>query len=166
MKKLFIAAMTLMCATSIYAWEESEWDHELEFEQQEGEAPGSPLSLMNFNLNRQGDSIVARAGEKIFSTLNFTSDSLSVDPNALYQIVLGFDDLGPQKCIFNQLGYQFDGKEGILSFFCEVPSRPGVYDVKCNITSARSSEDALKSWWNQSELDTLEKVIVGRIIVK
>ncbi len=125
-----------------------------------------PLSVANFNLNRQGSSIVARSGEKIFSTLNFSCESASADPNSLYQIVVGYDDVGPQKCIFNELGYQFEGKEGILSFFCEAPTSPGVYEVQCHISSARSSAEALQSWWDQSGGDYDKKVTIGRIIVK
>jgi len=125
-----------------------------------------PLSVANFNLNRQGNSIVARSGEKIFSTLNFSCESSFADPNTLYQIVVGYDDVGPQKCIFNELGYQFEGKEGILSFFCEAPTSPGVYEVQCNISSARSSAEALQGWWDQSGGDHDEKVTIGRIIVK
>jgi hypothetical protein len=125
-----------------------------------------PLSVANFNLNRQGNSIVARSGEKIFSTLNFSCESSFADPNSLYQIVVGYDDVGFQKCIFNELGYQFEGKEGILSFFCEAPTSPGVYEVKCRISSARSSAEALQRWWDSSGGEQDEKVIIGRIIVK
>jgi hypothetical protein len=125
-----------------------------------------PISVANFNLNRQGSSIVARGGERIFSTLNFSCESSHADPNSLYQIVVGYGEVGPQKCIFNELGYQFDGKEGILSFFCEAPKSPGVYEVQCNISSARSSAEALQSWWDQSGGDHDAKVTIGRIVVK
>ena len=125
-----------------------------------------PVSVANFKLNRQGNVIVARQGEKIFSTLNFSCDNAFIDPNSLYQIVVGYEDVGPQKCILNELGYQIEGKEGILSFFCEAPTTPGIYEVQCHISSARSSVEALKLWWDQSGGDYNQKVSIGRIIVK
>ena len=124
------------------------------------------LSVANFNLNKQGNTIVARKGEKIFSTLNFSCDTPFVNPDSLYQIVIGYENVGPQKCIFNELGYRFEGKEGILSFFCEAPEAPGVYEVQCDISSARSSLEALQSWWDQKTEEYNTKVTVGRIIVK
>lgn len=124
-----------------------------------------PVSVANFNLNRQGNVIVVRKGEKIFSTLNFSCDEPFSDPEALYQIVIGYENLGPQKCIFNELGYRFEGKEGILSFFCEAPSVAGVYDVQCKVFSAHSSAEALQSWWDQKGGES-SKTTIGRIIVK
>ncbi len=123
-----------------------------------------PLSLTRFNLNRQGNTIIARPGEKIFSTLNFFCQM--ADPEALYQVVIGYEDVGPQKCIFNELGYRFEGEEGIVSFFLEAPAVPGIYDVQCNVSSARSSLEAFQSWWEQKTEGAHEMVTVGRIIVK
>ena len=125
-----------------------------------------PVSIANFNLNRQGNTIVARKNEKIFSTLNFSCDVPFGDPDSLYQIVIGYENVGPQKCIFNELGYRFEGKEGILSFFCEAPDSPGVYDVQCKVFSAGSSVEALQSWWDQKVGDFNSKTTIGRIIVK
>ncbi len=125
-----------------------------------------PLAVANLKLNYQGNVIVARSGEKIFSTLNFSCETPFVTPNSLYQIVVGYDEIGPQKCILNELGYQIEGKEGILSFFCEAPSTPGIYEVQCHMSSASSSVEALQKWWDQPMGDHNEKVTIGRIIVK
>lgn len=126
----------------------------------------NPLAVGNLNLNKQGNVIVARKGERIFTTLNFFCSPAFADPEALYQIVIGYETIGPQKCIFNELGYRFEGKEGILSFFCEAPETPGIYDVQCHISSERSSAEALQSWWDQKAEESNTKVTVGRIIVK
>jgi hypothetical protein len=107
--------------------------------------------------------MVARPGEKIFSTVNFSSNASLVDPDSLYQIVIGYENVGPQKCIFNELGYRFEGKDGILSFFCEAPEAPGLYEVQCQLSSERSSVEAMQGWWDQKET---EKITVGKIIVK
>lgn len=124
------------------------------------------LVVSRLNLNKMGNVVVARPGEKIFSTVNFSSYEDFIEPDSLYQIVIGYEGVGPQKCIFNELGYRFEGKEGILSFFCEAPEYPGVYEVQCKISSARSSAEALQSWWDVKGLDINEKYSLGKIIVK
>jgi len=126
----------------------------------------NPVSAFNLNFNRQGNTIIARPGEKVFSTLNFSCETALPDPDALYQIVIGYETMGPQKCVFNELGYRFAGKEGILSFFFEAPEFPGVYDVQCHVLSARSSVEALQNWWTLGEEGENQKITVGRIIVK
>ena len=125
-----------------------------------------PMAVANLNFNKQGNTIIARAGEKIFSTVNYSSDSTFIDADSLYQIVIGYESVGPQKCIFNELGYRFEGKEGILSFFCEAPDVPGVYEVQCRLSSARSSAEALQGWWDQKGTDYDTRANIGRIIVK
>jgi hypothetical protein len=126
----------------------------------------SPVSASNLNFNSQGNIITARSGEKVFSTLNFSCEHTLPDPDALYQIVIGYEGIGPQKCVFNELGYRFAGKEGILSFFFEAPEEAGVYNVQCQILSARSSVEALQNWWNQAEEGMNQKTILGKIVVK
>lgn len=129
-------------------------------------ASANPVSAFNLNFNRQGNTIIARPGEKVFSTLNFSCDDAIPDQDALYQIVIGYEAMGPQKCVFNELGYRFAGKEGILSFFFEAPEYPGIYDVQCHVLSARSSAEALQNWWTLGEESENQKMTVGRIIVK
>lgn len=125
-----------------------------------------PLSVSRLNFNKQGNVVVARPGEKIFSTVNFSSQGDFVEPDSLYQIVIGYEGVGPKKCIFNELGYRFEGKEGILSFFCEAPETPGVYEVQSKISCAKSSAEALQSWWDLKEIDRDERASIGKIIVK
>jgi hypothetical protein len=126
----------------------------------------NPVSVFNLNFNRQGNSIVARSGEKIFSTLNFLCNEGALDPEALYQIVIGYEGMGPQKCVFNELGYRFSGKEGIVSFFFEAPEEVGAYNVQCHVLSAKSSVEAVQRWWSVGEEEGSQKITIGKIFVK
>lgn len=74
--------------------------------------------------------------------------------------------MGPQKCVFNELGYHFAGKDGIVSFFFEAPEESGTYNVQCHVLSARSSAEALQSWWAVEEEEGSQKIIIGKIVVK
>jgi hypothetical protein len=145
-----------LCAHVAYA-EEEEFVHSIS---------AQPVSAFNLNFNSHGNTINARSGEKVFSTLNFSFENTLSDPDALYQIVIGYEGLGPQKCVFNEFGYRFAGKEGILSFFFEAPEDPGVYNVQGHIVSARSSIEALQNWWSHSEEEVDRKIVLGKIIVK
>jgi hypothetical protein len=167
MKKHIIKMGTVVvCAASLYADDYSMMAQDPFSKEVIPTVSIEPLSVFNLNFNKQGNIVVARASEKIFSTLNFSGASAFVDPDALYQIVIGYEDVGPQKCIFNELGYRFEGKDGILSFFCEAPEMPGVYEVQCRISSARSSAEALQGWWDQKGMEYSEKVDLGKIVVK
>lgn len=145
------------CASVSYAEDGEAFSHAVS---------ANPISAFNLNFNRQGNTIIARSGEKIFSTLNFFCEDVALDSDDLYQIVIGYETMGPQKCVFNELGYRFAGKEGIVSFFFEAPELPGVYNVQCHTLSARSSVEALQNWWTQGEEGENQKTIIGKIIVK
>jgi hypothetical protein len=119
-----------------------------------------PLALANLNLNQQGNVIAAEPGEKIFGMLNFHYDFQSLEPESLNQIVIGFSDVGAQKCIFNELGYRCN--EGIASFFLQVPHQPGIYEVQCRFEQAYSPRDAIGQWSEDAE----RLMTVGKIIVR
>ena len=117
------------------------------------------ISVANLNLNRQGNSIMARPGEKIFSTINFFCDVDYAEMDVLHQIVIGYDMLGAQKCIFNEHGTRYE--EGILSFFLEAPKKEGEYEIQCSLEKAYSPVEALKNWNSNNS----KKFTVGKIIV-
>jgi hypothetical protein len=50
--------------------------------------------------------IFAYSGEKVFGMLHFEYDIEDIEPESLHQIIIGFSESGPQKCIFNELGYR------------------------------------------------------------
>lgn len=158
MNRVYLMAMCILGSYASISYAE-----EVNFSR---EAAETPVSAFNLNFNRQGNTIVARAGEKVFSTLNFSCEDVLPDPDALYQIVIGYESMGPQKCLFNELGYRFAGKDGILSFFFEAPQESGVYNVQCQILSARSSAEALQSWWTLGEEGEDRKITIGKIIVR
>jgi hypothetical protein len=120
-----------------------------------------PLSIANLNLNNQGSVIAALPGQKIFGMLNFSYDSQGLQPQALHQIVIGFSEVGAQKCIFNEMGYRCG--EGITSFFLKVPEEPGLYDVLCNFTNKASTKEALAGWDGKKDA---EMMTIGKILVK
>lgn len=159
MNKAFVMSMCLLGSYTFisYAEEEANFFHTV---------ASTPVSAFNLNFNRQGNTIIARSGEKVFSTLNFSCEDVLPDPDALYQIVIGYEAMGPQKCVFNELGYRFAGKDGILSFFFEAPEAPGVYNVQCQILSARSSVEALQGWWLAGEEGEDQKITIGKVIVR
>ncbi len=110
-------------------------------------------------LNREGNVIRAAPGEKIFTTLNFSCDRQWIDPESLHQIVIGYQELGPQKCVFNEIGFRCS--EGITSFFLEAPHEEGVYEIACYLDQADSPHKAMLHWWEE---DT--KPVIGKIIVE
>ena len=124
-------------------------------------AYSGPLALANLNLNHQGSVIAVQPGEKVFGMLNFQYDSHNVDPESLNQIVIGFSKMGPQKCIFNELGYRCN--EGIASFFLQVPENPGIYEIQCRFDQAFSSKEAMIHW---AEEDSDNMMTIGKIIVR
>jgi hypothetical protein len=126
-------------------------------------ATAGALAVANLDLNRQGNVIIARAGEKIFCTLNFSCDSTALDPDALNQIVVGYAELGAQKCIFNELGFRCG--EGIASFFLEAPKEPGIYEVQCRLDQAYSQAEALQRWGEEGGGAVTPKMTIGKIIV-
>ena len=120
-----------------------------------------PVSIANLNLNEQGSVIAAQPGEKLFGMLNFHYDANQLYPEAQHQIVIGFSDLGAQKCIFNEMGYRCG--EGITSFFIKAPEAAGLYDVLCLFTQSSSSRDAIGDWESKKEE---EMMMIGKILVR
>lgn len=118
------------------------------------------MSVANLNLNRQGNVILARPGEKIFSTVNFACNTDCIDSNSLNQIIIGYENLGPRKCIFNELGYRCG--EGIASFLLVAPKEPGSYDIQCCLEQAYSPVEAMQNWHSG---DTV-KLTIGRVVVR
>lgn len=120
-----------------------------------------PLALANLNLNHQGNVIVANPGEKVFGMLNFHYDSDGLEPESLNQIVIGFSEVGAQKCIFNEPGYRC--REGIASFFLKVPENPGIYEIQCRFEQSYSPKEAISHW---SEIENEAVMTVGKIVVR
>ncbi|NDD58838.1 MAG: hypothetical protein EBZ47_06265 [Chlamydiae bacterium] len=120
-----------------------------------------PLAIANLNMNQKGSVILVQPGEKVFGMLNFSYESESLEPESLNQIVIGFSQMGAQKCIFNELGYRCN--DGIASFFLQMPENPGIYEVQCRFEQAYSPSDAL-NLWDESENDKLMKI--GKVIVR
>ena len=121
------------------------------------------LSVANLNLNRQGNVIIATAGEKVFSTINFFCETTSLDPDALNQIVIGYAEIGAQKCILNELGYRCG--DGIASFFLVAPKNPGIYEIQCRLDQAYSPSEAMQRWWVEEDSVVGPKITVGKMIV-
>jgi hypothetical protein len=117
-----------------------------------------PLSLANLNLNLSGSVVAAQPGEQLFGMLNFEYDKTTLDPDTLNQIVIGFEEMGAQKCIFNEPSYRC--AEGITSFFLNVPSEPGLYEVQCRFEQANNPIEAISSW------DTSEVMVIGKVLVR
>ncbi len=120
-----------------------------------------PLSVANLNLNDQGSVIATLPGEKVFGMLSFSYDAEQLRPSLLHQIIIGFSDMGAQKCIFNEMGYRCG--EGITSFFITAPEMPGLYDVLCHFTQSPSSKEAIGQWDLMKETDMM---MIGKVLVK
>jgi|GEM_PF-1431397 len=120
-----------------------------------------PLAIANLNLNHQGSVIATQPGENVFGMLNFHYDAERLAPESLNQIIIGFSEIGAQKCIFNELGYRCG--EGIASFFLQAPLNPGIYEIQCRIEQAYSPKDALIHWVDQ---DSENVMTIGKLIVR
>lgn len=118
------------------------------------------MAIANLNLNGQGNILAARPGEKVFCTVNFSCNTECIDSNSLNQIIIGYGNLGPSKCIFNELGYRCGG-DRITSFYLEAPREVGVYDVQCSLEQAYSPVEAMLNW----SIANAPKLTVGRIVV-
>ena len=160
---VFAGALAIVSCLGSNLFSSSEMDGQDIYEVMKKDIPSvanaGAMAIANLNLDYQGNKIIARPGEKIFSTVNFSCDTDCVNPNGLNQIIIGYEKLGPQKCIFNELGYRCG--EGILSFWLEAPKTPGIYDVQCCLKQAPSPIEAMQNWSNE---DTI-KVTIGRVIV-
>ena len=117
----------------------------------------------NLSLNHQGNRLKASPGEKIFARLHFFYDSNFVPPTSLNQILIGFSELGAQKCIYNQVGYLCG--EGDASFFLQAPSCCGVYQIRFRDAQAYTPEDAVHHWWDVNGEPGSESTI-GELIVE
>lgn len=160
--KLFSLALGLF-STTLYGMSASLLDKHF-IEEMKRDIPAiaqsGSVGLANLNLNRQGNVIAVYPGEKIFGVVNIACDADQIDPHAVYQIVVGYEALGAEKCIFNDWGYSFD-KNGIISFFVEAPKIAGVYDIQFRLEQARSPLEAMQSWGSEDSIQmTIGKVIV------
>lgn len=117
------------------------------------------VSVTRLNLDAQGNVIIARPGERIYTTINYACDEQCIDPYSLNQIIIGYEDLGPQDCILNELGYRCHS--GIVGFVLRVPKSAGTYNVQCCFVQAYSPAEAMKCWENAEVV----KKTVGQIIV-
>ncbi len=117
------------------------------------------MSIANLNLNRQGNVIIARPGEKIYGMVNFSCNTACLEQYSLNQIIIGYEGLGPRGCIFNELGYRCG--DGIKTIYLEAPREPGIYNVQCSLEQARSPAEAMQNW-NSSESI---KLTIGSVIV-
>ncbi len=117
------------------------------------------MSIANLNMNRQGNVIIARPGEKIYGMVNFSCDTASLDQYSLNQIIIGYEGLGPKGCIFNELGYRCG--DGIKTIYLEAPREPGVYNIQCSLEQARSPSEAMQNWSSSESV----KMTIGSIVV-
>lgn len=160
---IFSSALIALCSSSLISSEKFRQEDLQLLDRLKKELPSvassGPLAIANLNLNHQGNVIAVEPGEKVFGMLNFHYDAESLEPESLNQIVIGFSEVGPQKCIFNELGYRCS--EGIASFFLKVPESPGIYEIQCRFDQAYSPKDAMIHWQEQeSDVMTIGKVIV------
>lgn len=125
----------------------------------------SCLNVYNLKLNRQGNIIVSKPNERIFGTFNFSCIREEVPPDTLHQIVIGFEGIGPLKCILNERD-EYCPAEGILPFFCVAPAEPGVYEIKCSLSQLPSAVEAMQHWWDEKKEGDDSKIYLGRVIVR
>lgn len=123
-------------------------------------ASSESMTIANLNLDGQGNVIIAKGGERIWSRVNFSCNTDYIEENSLNQIVIGYEGLGFSKCIFNELGYRCGG-EGIIPFVLEAPREPGIYNVQCSLEQSPSRMDAMQNWANGTTI----KMTIGRVIV-
>ena len=124
------------------------------------EVCGTNATLANLNLNGQGNIIAAHPGERIYSLVNFSCSLEPSDNYTLYQMVIGYEEVGPKKCILNELGYRCCGAM-IQDFWLEAPLEPGVYNIQGFLDSSSSKTEAMRQWDSTDK----EKMTIGRIIV-
>ena len=117
------------------------------------------VSLVNLDLNRQGTVLIAYPGEKVRATVNISCEDKEIDPHTLYQVIVGYEDGGPQKCILNEFGYRLG--DAIRFFFLEAPSEPGEYNIQFRLEETPSPLEAMQNWGRESSL----QMTIGKIIV-
>jgi hypothetical protein len=118
------------------------------------------VTIANLNLNGQGNVIVVRPGERIYSIVNLSYNPDVIDDHELNQLIIGYKDIGAKKCIFSEMGYRCAGQM-IQDFWLEAPLTPGVYDVQGFLEQGSSRKEAMQQWDNRDHY----KVTVGRVIV-
>ncbi|MBM3207291.1 MAG: hypothetical protein FJZ57_01620 [Chlamydiae bacterium] len=165
LKKIAYCLVTSVISFSVFASERlGQEEHQL-LDRLRKETPtisySGPLAVANLNLNHKGSVIIAEPGEKVFGMLHFEYDTEDLEAESLNQIIIGFSDSGPQKCIFNEFGYRCS--EGIASFYLQVPESPGIYEVQCKFEQADSPNNAIDKWDEESLNSTMT---IGKIIVR
>lgn len=130
----------------------------------EGEIPWvsntDELMAGKLKMNSTGNIITARPGEKIHTLVNYCCNTEDFEPYGLYQVILGYDSLGPKECLMNELGYRAGG-EGISFLWLEAPKNPGIYLVQVSLEHARSRVEALQNWSGSDST----KLTIGRVEV-
>lgn len=116
-------------------------------------------TFSNLRLNSDLSERVVFPGERIFATVNVSWNTEELDSLNLHQILVGFEEEGGQKCIFNEPGYRLG--DSILAFYLEAPEIPGDYSVLFQVVKAGSRLQAMQLW---SAEDSIQGNL-GRIIV-
>lgn len=98
------------------------------------------VTLENVYFENGSTRITVRPGQRFSGSAKYNHNT-SVDYSKT-QIILGYDGLGAQACIY-------DGKSSGVenaNFELTAPSKPGRYDLKLLYTQAHNCKDAL-NWW-------------------
>jgi len=118
------------------------------------------LALANLKLNRQGNVIAVYPEEKVRALVNIACDVAGMNPHALYQVVIGYENEEPQTCIVNEFGFRYEDSM-IIPFFLKAPKSPGVYNIQFRLEQTSSPVLAMKNWG--SELSS--QMTIGKLIV-
>ncbi|MEO0735848.1 MAG: TIR domain-containing protein [Cyanobacteria bacterium J06649_12] len=119
------------------------------------------VSLSEFALNGEGNTIDAAPGEVIYGSTNYRYDCPDCAGDSINQIIVGIaGENAAQACIYNG----FSQAEGASTFTLRAPEIPGRYDIRFRYAQAFGCEEGALGWWRVDSEPTAAATI-GTIVV-
>lgn len=118
--------------------------------------PGG-VKLANFDIDGQGSVATARAGEILSVVTDYFYAQPNVADGIINQIIVGYDGIGAQACIFHALRKgglyydMYDGRHvtsGTAHFELTAPEEPGIYEIRFRYAMDYTPEAAIAKWWH------------------
>lgn len=130
----------------------------------QGKATSGVVTLTDLRFNEHHRSVVVKPGEWIDADVICTMDSAAASPIEIYRVVIGYQAIGAQTVIYNQLGRTSEKK--FVQFRLQAPGEPGVYQVRFRTVNTVLESIALTEWQDENGNEPDATTTVGVVVVR
>jgi len=122
-----------------------------------------PVSLSKLYLNGHNRAVIVKRGEYIDVSVDCDVDKHGLSNIALYRVVLGFKDVGPEASICSCLGAT--GCKKHEEFKLRAPEEPGLYQIRFRFVESYTEGQAFREWYDHDGKQPDATTTIGLVYV-